>query len=87
MTTLSMIILILFIILTYYFYLLQLLIFKIRRIYRIFGSGSSHKPYAQFMSQAAIFNDGSSIGLLRGATTRMASFFIQCIVVYVNVKH
>ena len=35
----------------------------------------SHKSYAQFMSQAAIFNAGCSLGLLCGGTTRMASLY------------
>ena len=57
------------------YYLLQKLIIKVRRIYVIFWSGSSHKPHAQFMSQASLYNNGRSLGLLCGADTRMASFF------------
>jgi hypothetical protein len=47
-----------------------------RRVYRVFGSGSMHAPYAMFQKQSANFNDGRSIGLLRPADTRMAGFFI-----------
>jgi hypothetical protein len=32
-------------------------------------------PHAQFLKQAALFNNGRKIGLLRGAGTRMATFF------------
>ena len=41
----------------------------------MFGSGASHGIYAQFMAQSALFNKGRPIGLLRGAGTRMASWF------------
>ena len=47
----------------------------VRHLYRVFGSGACHGPYAQFSKQSAIANKGRSIGLLRGAGNRMASFF------------
>ena len=44
-------------------------------MYRVFGSGLSHKPYAQFSAQSRKFNKGRNINLLKGAVTRMASYF------------
>ena len=44
-------------------------------MYNVFGSGSTHGPYAQFMDQSAIHNNGKRIGLLRGCGTRFASYF------------
>ena len=44
-------------------------------MYHIFGSGSMHAAHAQFMLQSAVDNDGKKIGLSRGATSRMASWF------------
>ena len=44
-------------------------------MYNVFGSGASHGIYAQFMEQTREHNNGKSIGLLRGAGTRMASWF------------
>ena len=44
-------------------------------MYNIFGSGSTHAAHAQFMLQSAVDNDGKKIGLSRGATSRMASWF------------
>jgi len=41
----------------------------------VFGSGASHGIHAQFMAQSANFNNGRQVGLLRGAGTRMASWF------------
>ena len=44
-------------------------------MYNIISSGASHAIYALFTKQTALMNDGRKIGLLRGASTRMASFF------------
>ena len=49
---------------------------RYRLIYRIFGSGSMHAPYAMFRDQARMFNGGVKIGLIRAADTRMAGYFI-----------
>ena len=53
----------------------QPLINSVRRLYRVFGSGASHAPYAQFSAEAKRANNGKPIGLLRGASSRMATFF------------
>ena len=34
-----------------------------------------HTPHAQFMAQSKLFNGGKEVGLLRGASTRMATWF------------
>jgi Protein of unknown function (DUF 659) len=47
-----------------------------RRIYRVFGSGAMHAPYAIFQKQSITFNGGKKIGLIRAADTRMAGYFI-----------
>ena len=47
-----------------------------RRLYRVFGSGSMHAPYAMFQKQAHTFNAGRKIGLLRPSECRMAGYFI-----------
>ena len=41
----------------------------------MFGSGSNHGIYAQFMAQSALTNGGRAVGLLRGAGTQMALWF------------
>ena len=51
------------------------LVLKACRMYNIFGSGSTHAAHAQFMVQSAVDNNGRKIGLSRGATSRMASWF------------
>ena len=48
-------------------------------MYNVFGSGASHGCHAIFMQQSAIANKGKRVGLLRGATTRMASWFYAMI--------
>ena len=53
----------------------ETLIAKCCRLYNVFGSGASHGAHAQFIAQSAIANKGRRVGLLRGATTRMASWF------------
>ena len=53
----------------------QVLVLKACRLYNTFGSGAIHSIYAQFMAQSAIHNKGRKIGLLRGATTRFATWF------------
>jgi hypothetical protein len=55
--------------------LLKTLILKTCRLYNVFGSGSTHGIYAQFIAQSALANHGRPIGLLRGAGTRMATWF------------
>ena len=49
---------------------------KVCRLYNVFGSGSSHGIYAQFLAQSAKLNGGRPIGLLRGAGTRFATWFM-----------
>lgn len=46
-----------------------------KRLYRCFGSGSNHKPYAYFINQSKQRNKGRAVGLLRACDTRFASFF------------
>lgn len=48
-----------------------------KRLYRYFGSGSMHGPYALFSSQSREHNGGRTIGLLRAADTRMAGHVIS----------
>jgi hypothetical protein len=45
------------------------------RLYNVFSSGASHGIYAIFIGQSVIANNGKAIGLLRGASSRMATFF------------
>jgi hypothetical protein len=52
------------------------LIVNYRRIYRVFGSGAMHAPYAIFQKQAQTFNGGTKIGLIHAADTRMAGYFL-----------
>jgi hypothetical protein len=56
--------------------LIKKVIIGYRRVYRVFGSGSMHAPYAMFQKQASTFNGGRKIGLLRPSETRMAGFFL-----------
>ena len=56
-------------------YASKTLVLKSCRMYNIFGSGSTHAAHAQFMVQSAVDNNGRKIGLSRGATSRMASWF------------
>jgi hypothetical protein len=51
-------------------------IIRHRYIYRVFGSGSMHSPFALFRRHAKSFNRGGTIGLLRAADTRMAGYFM-----------
>lgn len=55
---------------------IHIVVLKYRFLYRVFGSGSMHRPYALFIKCAKEFNDGRKIGLLRPADTRMAGYFI-----------
>jgi hypothetical protein len=50
----------------------RLMLVNYRRLYRMFGSGSMHSPYALFMQQAKTFNGGHKVGLIKAAGTRMA---------------
>jgi hypothetical protein len=54
---------------------IQQLNLQVKRLYRTFGSGSNHKPYAFFMQHSKTYNKGHRVGLLRSAETRFASFF------------
>jgi hypothetical protein len=54
---------------------LQFLIVNYRHVYRVFGSGSMHGPYAIFQKQAITFNGGQRLGLIRAADNRMAGYF------------
>lgn len=48
-----------------------------RLIYRYFGSGSMHSPYAIFSKHSRDHNGGKCIGLIRAADTRMAGHVIS----------
>jgi Protein of unknown function (DUF 659) len=50
----------------------RLLLVNYRRVFRMFGSGAMHSPYALFCSQSKSFNAGRKVGLIRAAETRMA---------------
>jgi hypothetical protein len=45
-------------------------------IYRVFGSGAMHSPYAIFQRHARAFNNGRPIGLLRAYDTRMTGYLM-----------
>jgi len=47
-----------------------------RMVYRVFGSGSMHAPYAIFHKYARHHNQGRPIGLIRAADTRMGGHLI-----------
>jgi hypothetical protein len=49
----------------------QLMLVNYRQLFRLFGSGSMHSPYALFCSQSKNFNR-RKVELLRAAETRMA---------------
>jgi Protein of unknown function (DUF 659) len=55
---------------------IRMLIKLSRRLYRVFGSGAMHAPYAMFQENAKLANGGKNIGLMRAADTRMAGHFI-----------
>ena len=57
----------------------QILVLKACRLYYVFGSGAIHSCHAQLMIQLACDNDGRKIGLVRGAGTRMVSWFYAMI--------
>ena len=48
-----------------------------RHIYKYFGSGSMHSPYAIFSKHAREHNDNKPIGLIRAADTRMGGHVIS----------
>jgi hypothetical protein len=50
----------------------RLIIAKYRQVYRLFGSGAMHSPYALFGAQSKAFNSGRKVCLIRAAETRMA---------------
>ena len=41
----------------------------------MFGSGEAHGIYAQWVQQSGVHNNGKSIGLLRVAGTKFATYF------------
>ena len=51
---------------------IRLMLTNYRRLYRLFGSGAMHSPYALFLQQSKNFNGGRKVGLIRAADTRMA---------------
>lgn len=53
----------------------KLMTLQVKRLYRCFGSGSNHKPYAFFIGHSKQYNKGRAVGLLRTTETRFASFF------------
>ena len=57
-------------------YVIQRMILRECRLYNVYGSGASHGIYALFQAHAALHNDGKYFGLLRGCSTRMASWFL-----------
>jgi hypothetical protein len=58
---------------------MKLLLLHYRRLYRLFGSGAMHSPFALFIAQTKIFNGGRRVGLLKAADTRMAGHaYAQC---------
>ena len=44
-------------------------------MYNVFGSGATHGIHAQFIAQSALANREKRVGMLRGASTRFASWF------------
>jgi hypothetical protein len=69
-----------------------------RVMYRMFGSGSMHSPYAIFQKHARSFNGGRAIGLRRASDTCMMGYFmamhrdlhlkgtLQATVIFLKVK-
>ena len=55
---------------------IRLMLVNYRRLYRLFGSGSMHSPYALFGAQSKNFHSGRKVGLIRAAGTRMVSLFV-----------
>lgn len=52
-----------------------MMILEDKRLYRVFGSGANHTPYAYFIGHSKQHNNGRAVGLLRPSDCRMASFF------------
>jgi len=48
-------------------------------VYKFFGSGSMHAPYAIFSKYSKQHNQGRKIGLIRAADTRMGGHVIALI--------
>ena len=44
-------------------------------MYRVFGSGSTHKPHAYFMQHSKMHNKGRRVNLIRASDTRFAGYF------------
>jgi Protein of unknown function (DUF 659) len=58
---------------------MKLMLVNYRRLFRMFGSGAMHSPYALFIQQSKNFNGGRKVGLIRAADTRMAGHaYAQC---------
>ena len=58
---------------------IKLMLKNYRRLYRVFGSGAMHSPYALFIAQSKNFNGGRKVGLIKAAGTRMAGHaYAQC---------
>ena len=56
-----------------------LMLVNYRHLYRMFGSGSMHAPYALFIAQSNVFNGGRKVGLIKAADTRMVGHaYAQC---------
>jgi hypothetical protein len=45
-------------------------------VYKVFGPGVMHAPYALFQKEVKNFNGGRNIGLIRAADTRMTGYFM-----------
>jgi hypothetical protein len=56
--------------------MLQALILLHRKVYKWFGSGAHHSPYAIFKTHSRQHHGGKDIGFMRAAGTRMAGEFI-----------
>ena len=48
---------------------------KTCRLYNVFRSDATHDIHAQFISQSALANRGKMVGVLRGTSTRFATWF------------
>ena len=44
-------------------------------MHNIFGSGTAHVIYKQFIKKSGVHNNGKRIGLLRGDVNRFATYF------------
>ncbi|EJK71400.1 hypothetical protein THAOC_07167, partial [Thalassiosira oceanica] len=51
------------------------LILKLKRLYRVFGSGATHKTHALFMQRTRELNKGRAVNLLKACDGRFAGYF------------